>query len=103
MHAAVVKFNSLADAVRASAQNHDFAVFADADLVRCVVCRVIISCILDAADRHGIPCFRETRVQSLFANVFFGNIQNLREVAVSKSVFFGLDHKIVRQRTALEG
>ena len=101
MHAAVVKFNSLADTVRASTQNHDLAVFADADLVRCVVCRVIISCILDAADRYGIPRLCHACAQPLFTNVFFRNVQNLREVAVSKSVFFGLDQKIVWQRPAL--
>ena len=55
MNAAVIKLDTLADAVGAAAQNHDLASCADLDLIRGIIGGEIIGGIFYPADRHRLP------------------------------------------------
>ena len=61
MHAAVIKFNALADPVRSATQNHDLAFAALASLVLVAVCRIVVRRIrfkLRRARIHEAVCRR---------------------------------------------
>ncbi len=100
MHAAVVEFDSLADAVGPAAQHHDLAVLGHADPVRRVIGRIVVGRVFDAAHRHGVPGFGNPRRQALPADVLFLHPQNLGQVAVGKSVLLGPDQYLIGQRLA---
>ena len=78
MDTAVVKFNTLADAVGASAQNHYFRlVGAYRVFVFSVVGGEVVSAVRRAADMDAFPSLLHTQLNAAAADVVFRNRQNL--------------------------
>ena len=78
MDAAVVKFNALADAVGASAQNHYFGLIgAYRVFVFSVVGGEVVSTVRRAADMDAFPGFLHTQLNAAAADVIFRDSQNL--------------------------
>ena len=90
VHAAVVEFDALANAVGAAAQDHDLAVVRCGGVVGRVIRAVIIGAVLGAKNVHGVPCLGNTQAQTVFAHVIFVLAQQLRQVAVAEAVHFRL-------------
>ena len=91
MNAAVVKLDSLADAVGASTQNHYLASFADRNFVRGIIGGKIICGVFDATYRDGFPSFNYAQTPAALADLGLGDAKYLREVSVSKAVLLCLD------------
>ena len=98
MDAAVVEFDPLADPVRTAAQDHDLlGISADGDLIRGIVGRVVVRCVLDAADGNGIPALDNPQGGAPSPDVPFVQVEDLGKVAVGESVPLGLFQQIVRE------
>ena len=101
MHAAVVELDTLADTVRASAEDHDFRlVLIYRVIVRCVVCRVVICAVLCSADVDAVPCLADAELFTAVPDVILGDLKDLAQILVGEAVFLGLDQQVVcRDRT----
>ena len=97
MHAAVVEFDALSDAVGATAQYHDFLAVADRHPVRCIIGGVVIGGGVHPADRHRLPGLHDALPLTLGSNRAFRPIQQTGQIAVGKAVFFGTRQQFIGQ------
>ena len=89
MDAAVVKFDALADAVRSSAQDHDFgAVRIDRIFVLPIVSGVVVGAVFCTADMNAFPGFCYAQGYAALPYFILGDFQKSTQVFVGKSVFF---------------
>ena len=83
MYAAVIEFNTLADPVGTTAEDHDLrAVGRDRIIVLRVVSGVVVSAVLGAADMNSIPGLDDSELLTLRADLFLRDFENLAEVLV---------------------
>ena len=107
--AAVVELYSLADAVRAAAENHHLLRvgrhlrLAERGVarLRVVVGRVVVSLVLDAGDRNRKPALFAAERTALRTDVFFGHAEKLGDVFVAEAVFLRLDEQAVGESRSL--
>ena len=76
MNAAVVEFDTLADTVRAAAENHNLLIVAAWALVFNMVAGVVISRIFRSAYVNAFPAFHDIGRCSGISDIFFGNFQD---------------------------
>ena len=92
MNAAVVEFDALADAVGASAQNHDLSAVGDRGLVRRVVGRIVVGGrLLYAAHRDSVPALLHAQGFPSLKQVPLVDVQKLCQVFVGEAVLLCLD------------
>ena len=104
MYAAVIEFDTLADPVGASAEDHDLrTVGGYRIIVRRIVSRVVISAVLGAAYMNGIPSLDNAELFSLCADLIFGNSKDLAEILVRETVLLGLDEGFCSERGVKQG
>src|SRR5699024_617084 len=78
MHAAVVKLDTLSDAVRTAAQNHDLRLIgAHRIFIRGVVGGVVVSAVRRSAHMYALPGFGDAESESAGTDCGFGNLQKL--------------------------
>ena len=104
MHAAVVKLDTLTDAVGAAAQNHDFLLAAihSRTIVFNLIAGIEVFCIPGAADMHTLPFFHNARLDTRLADCLFLYVQNLRQVFVGESVALCLAQGFSIRNTACQ-
>ena len=103
MYAAVVKFDTLSDSVRTSAEDHDLRlVFFHRIVVRCIICRVVISTVLRTAYVYAVPCFLDAELDALISDIILRNLEDLAEILIRESVPLGLCEHFVCRKAALE-
>ena len=101
MYAAVVKFDTLSDSVWTAAEDHNLRfVCGYRVFVRCVVGGVIVSAVLCAAYVDTFPGFLHTERDTVIADIFFRNLQNLAQVFIGETVFFRCDEHFVRRHAS---
>ena len=94
--AAVVELNTLADAVRAAAEDHDLRlVRADLVVVRRVVGGVVVGAVLGAADMDRVPGLLDAQGKAACADLVLGDVQDLAQILVCEAVLLGLDELLV--------
>ena len=86
MNTAVVKFNTLANAVRTAAQNHDLTIVRRRGIIRRIVGWIVVSAVLRTAYVNAFPSFGNTKAQAVSTNVIFRNIKQLAQVTVREAV-----------------
>jgi len=101
MDAAVVELNPLPDPVGAAAEDHHLAVGRRGNLVRRVVCGVVVGRVLDARDGNGVPALHHPQGCPSASDLVLRNAQDLGQVTVGKAVLFRLGEQVVRQFPAL--
>ena len=91
MHAGIVEFDALADAVGTAAQNHDFLLVVHGNFVRCAaVSGVVVFRVFHAADGHDAEGGRDAVFLPAGADGLFRHSENLGQVFVGKAHFLGL-------------
>ncbi len=101
VHAAIVEFNALADAVRPAAEHHDLSAAAHLNRVRSVVGREVIRRVLHAADADRLPGVLHAERDAAVAEFPLGNAEQSGEVLVREPVLFRADQELIRQAAAL--
>ena len=91
MHAAVIEFYSLADAVGASSEDHHLLTVAGRYFILAVISGVVVGGILDAAYRHGVPGLFHTQGEAFPPHFLFRYSEQLGKIAVGKAVLLCLN------------
>ena len=86
-----VTFDTLADSVRATAQNHDLLRVRGSGRFVLAVVGAGVVLVLHAAHRHGTPAFDHAEFGTLLAHVLFADAEDLGDVLVAEAVLLGLD------------
>ena len=108
MNAAVVKFDSLPDPVGASAENHNFPAAVTAGravgtgLSVCFaglfISAVVVNTVLCTGYMDGIPGFKGSGIFPRTAHFVLRNSQKLAQIAITETVFLGLNEYIGRRK-----
>ena len=101
MYTAIIKLNSLSDAVRSAAEDHDLRlVIIYRILIFGIVGGVVICAVLGTAYMNALPCLFHAETDSLVPDVFFRNFQNLAQIFIGKSIFLCRDQRFIRRKLA---
>ena len=101
MNTTVVKFDTLADTVRTSSENHNLLIVAAWTFIFNMVAGVIISRIFGAAYMNAFPAFHDSCRCSGIANSLFRNFQNFTQIFIRKAIKLSLTEYFCRRYLSL--
>ncbi len=97
MHTTIVELDALSDPVRATAQHHHLAARAQGNLVLAGIGRIIVSSVLHAANRNRFPGLHNPQCLTPLPHLRFRYLEELGEIAIRKSILFGLNQQGIGQ------
>ena len=102
MDATVVKLDSLADPVGASAQNHDLRlIFLNRIFIRGIIGGIEVGAVLSTADMDALPGLFHPQRDTAGSDVILRDFKELAQILVGKTVLLGGDQHFICREPSL--